>query len=256
VLAADASRHVSSGAFVGALLPVLFTYGGFHYLNDLAGEVRDPQRTLPRALLLGMLGVVAAYVLANIAYLTGLGHAGLAASTAPAADVMHRLFGRTGEKVMAAGIACSTFGYCSIAIAGGARVLQTMGADGALFRAVGRIDARSHAPRVALALLGGWTVVLMLWGNFGQLVDYTTVGEWLGHAFGIGTLFWYRWKFVDQPAPYRVPLFPLLPLVFVVTVLGVIAATAIANPGDAGMSLLIIALGVPVYGVWRCWRRG
>lgn len=255
VLAVDTTRHVSSGAFVGALLPVLFTYGGFHYLNDLAGEVRDPQRTLPRALLLGMLGVVAAYVLANIAYLTGLGHAGLAASTAPAADLMHRLFGSTGEKVMAAGIACSTFGYCSIAIAGGARVLQTMGADGALFRAVGRIDTRSRAPRVALALLGGWTVVLMLWGNFGQLVDYTTVGEWLGHAFGIGTLFWYRWKFVDQPAPYRVPLFPLLPLVFVVTVLGVIAATAIANPGDAGMSLLIIALGVPVYWVWRRWQR-
>ncbi|HKR77006.1 MAG TPA: amino acid permease [Rhodanobacter sp.] len=254
VLAADTAHPVSSGAFVGALLPVLFTYGGFHYLNDLAGEVRDPQRTLPRALLLGMLGVVAAYVLANVAYLTGLGHAGLAESQAPAADLMRRLFGETGAKVMAIGIACSTFGYCSIAIAGGARVLQTMGADGMLFRAVGYIDPRTRAPQVALALLGAWTVVLMLWGNFGQLVDYTTVGEWLGHAFGIGTLFWYRWKFVDEPAPYRVPLYPLLPLVFVLTVLGVIAATAIASPHDAGMSLVIIALGAPVYWLWRRWQ--
>ncbi|OOG38461.1 amino acid permease [Rhodanobacter sp. C06] len=254
VLAADTAHPVPSGAFVGALLPVLFTYGGFHYLNDLAGEVRDPQRTLPRALLLGMLGVVLAYVLANIAYLTGLGHSGLAASQAPAADLMRRLFGETGAKVMAVGIACSTFGYCSIAIAGGARVLQTMGADGMLFRAVGYIDPRTRAPQVALALLGAWTVVLMLWGNFGQLVDYTTVGEWLGHAFGIGTLFWYRWKFVDEPAPYRVPLFPLLPLVFVVTVLGVIVATAVASPHDAGMSLLIIALGAPVYWLWRRWQ--
>ena len=254
VLAADTAHPVSSGAFVGALLPVLFTYGGFHYLNDLAGEVRDPQRTLPRALLLGMLGVVAAYVLANVAYLTGLGHAGLAASQAPAADLMRRLFGETGAKVMAIGIACSTFGYCSIAIAGGARVLQTMGADGMLFRAVGYIDPRTRAPQVALALLGAWTVVLMLWGNFGQLVDYTTVGEWLGHAFGIGTLFWYRWKFVDEPAPYRVPLYPLLPLVFVLTVLGVIVATAIASPHDAGMSLVIIALGAPVYWLWRRWQ--
>ena len=255
VLATDTTRTVSHGAFVGALLPVLFTYGGFHYLNDLAGEVRDPQRTLPRALLLGMLGVVAAYVLANVAYLTGMGHAGLAASTAPAADLMHRLFGTAGEKVMAIGIACSTFGYCSIAIAGGARVLQTMGADGALFRAVGRIDPVRRAPRVALALLGGWTIVLMLWGNFGQLVDYTTVGEWLGHAFGIGTLFWYRWKFVDEPAPYRVPWFPLMPLVFVLTVLGVIVATAVSSPHDAGMSLLIIALGAPVYWLWQSLRR-
>ena len=255
VLAADATRHVSSGAFVGALLPVLFTYGGFHYLNDLAGEVREPQRTLPRALLLGMLGVVLAYVLANVAYLTGLGHAGLAASSAPAADLMRRLFGEAGARVMAIGIACSTFGYCSIAIAGGARVMQTMGADGMLFRAVGYIDPRTRAPQAALALLGAWTVVLMLWGNFGQLVDYTTVGEWLGQAFGIGTLFWYRWKFVDEPAPYRVPLFPLLPLVFVLTVLGVIVATAISSPHDAGMSLLIIALGAPVYGLWRWWQR-
>ncbi len=255
VLAVDATRHVPSGAFVGALLPVLFTYGGFHYLNDLAGEVRDPQRTLPRALLLGMLGVVLAYVLANVAYLTGLGHADLAASQAPAADLMRRLFGEAGARVMAVGIACSTFGYCSIAIAGGARVLQNMGADGMLFRAVGYIDRRTRAPQVALALLGAWTVVLMLWGNFGQLVDYTTVGEWLGHAFGIGTLFWYRWKFVDEPAPYRVPLFPLLPLVFVVTVLGVIVATAIASPHDAGMSLAIIALGAPVYWLWRRWQQ-
>ncbi|MBD8874147.1 amino acid permease [Rhodanobacter sp. DHB23] len=255
VLATDTVHPVPGGAFVGALLPVLFTYGGFHYLNDLAGEVRDPQRTLPRALLLGMLGVVLAYVLANVAYLTGLGHAGLAASSAPAADLMRRLFGEAGAKVMAVGIACSTFGYCSIAIAGGARVMQTMGADGMLFRAVGYIDPRTRTPQVALAVLGAWTVVLVLWGNFGQLVDYTAVGEWLGHAVGIGTLFWYRWKFVDEPAPYRVPLFPLMPLVFVLTVTGVIVATAISSPHDAGMSLLIIALGAPVYWLWQWWQR-
>lgn len=255
VLAPDTVHTVPRGAFVGALLPVLFSYGGFHYLNDLAGEVRDPQRTLPRALALGMTGVVVAYLLANVAYLAGLGHAGLAASQAPAADLVSHLFGATGAKVIAVGIACSTFGYCSIAIAGGARVLQTMGADGMLFRAVGYIDRRTHAPQVALALLGAWTVVLTLWGNFGQLVDYTTVGEWLGHAFGIGTLFWYRWKFVDEPAPFRVPLFPLLPLVFVLTVLGVIVTTAITKPGDAGMSLVIIALGLPAYALWRGWQR-
>ncbi|GAB2536287.1 APC family permease [Rhodanobacter koreensis] len=255
VLAVDRVHPVADGAFVGALLPVLFTYGGFHYLNDLAGEVRNPQRTLPRALALGMVGVVLCYVLANVAYLAGLGHAGLAASQAPAADLMSRLFGAGGARLMAVGIACSTFGYCSIAIAGGARVLQTMGADGLLFRAVGYIDPRTRAPQIALVLLGVWTVVLVLWGSFGQLVDYTTVGEWLGHAFGIGTLFWYRWKFVDEPAPYRVPLFPLLPLVFVVTVLCVIAATAIAKPADAGMSLAIIALGVPVYYGWQRWTR-
>ncbi|MDE2155356.1 MAG: amino acid permease [Xanthomonadaceae bacterium] len=254
-LAADAAHPVPSGAFLGALLPVLFAYGGFHYLNDLAGEVRNPQRTLPRALGMGMAGVVACYVLVNVAYLAGLGHAGLAASEAPAADLMRRLFGERGATVIAVGIACSTFGYCNIAIAGGARVLQTMGADGMFFRAAGRIEPRTRAPQIALAALGLWAIVLTLSGSFGQLLDYTTVGEWLAHVFGIATLFWYRRHFFDQPSPYRVPLYPLLPLLFVVTVLGVIVATAIHTPRDAGMSLVIIALGVPVYHGWRRWSR-
>jgi APA family basic amino acid/polyamine antiporter len=255
VLATDTTKSLPPGALLGALLPVLFTYGGFHYLNDLAGEVREPQRTLPRALGLGLGGVVVCYVLVNFAYLAGLGHAGLAASQAPAADLMRHLFGESGATLIAVGIACSTFGYCSIAIAGGARVLQTMGADGMLFGPVGRIHARSHAPRVALAVLGGWAIVLVISGSFGQLVDYTTVGEWLSHAFGISTLFWYRRRFRDEPSPYRVPLYPVLPLLFVLTVLGVIVATAIHSPGDAGMSLVLILVGVPVYYAWRAWQR-
>ena len=254
-MAANVAQPVQTGAFVGALLPVLFTYGGFHYLNDLAGEVRDPQRTLPRALALGMIGVVVCYLLVNIAYLVGLGHAGLASSKAPAADLMSHVFGARGATIMAIGIACSTFGYCSIAIAGGARVLQTMGADGMFFRAVGRIESRTRAPQIALAALGLWAIVLTWSGTFGQLLDYTTVGEWLGHAFGIATLFWYRRQFANEPSPYRVPFYPLLPLLFVATVLGVIAATAINDPGNAGMSLVIIALGLPVYALWRWWNR-
>ncbi|WP_233840934.1 amino acid permease [Dyella sp. 2HG41-7] len=255
ILAIDTTHQVSGGAWIGALLPVLFTYGGFHYLNDMAGEVRDPQRTLPRALTLGLVGVAVCYVLVNVAYLVGLGHAGLAASKAPAADLMSNIFGPHGATIMAIGIACSTFGYCSIAIAGGARVLQTMGSDGMFFRSVGQIHPRWRSPQVALAVLGVWAIVLILTGTFDQLVNYTTVGEWLGHAFGIATLFWYRRKFGAESSPFRVPLYPVLPFVFVCTVLGVIAATVINTPGDAGMSLLIIACGIPVYAAWRGWSR-
>lgn len=249
--AADPTHDVPVGTLIGAILPALFAYGGFHYLNDLAGEVRDPQRTLPRALGLGMGAVVICYVLVNVAYMAGLGHAGLAASTAPAADLMRRVFGESGATIIAVGIACSTFGYCSIAIAGGARVLQVMSADGMFFRPIARIDAKTGAPQFALIALGAWAIVLILSGSFKALLNYTTVGEWLSHAFGIATIFWYRKKLKAEPSPYLVPGYPVLPLIFVTTVLCVIGATAIAEPGDAGMSLLIIAVGVPVYYFWR-----
>jgi len=249
--AADPTHDVPSGMLIGALLPAMFAYGGFHYLNDLAGEVRDPQRTLPRALGLGMASVVICYVLINIAYMAGLGHAGLAASTAPAADLMRRVFGESGATVIAVGIACSTFGYCSIAIAGGARVLQVMSADGMFFKPIARIDAKTGAPQIALLALGAWAIALILSGSFEALVDYTTVGEWLSHAFGIATIFWYRRKLKSEPSPYLVPGYPWVPLIFTTTVLCVIVATAITQPQNAGMSLLIIALGIPVFYLWR-----
>jgi len=104
---------------------------------------------------------------------------------------------------------------------------------------------------VALALLGGWAIVLTLSGTFAQLLNYSTVGEWLGHIFGIGTIFWYHKHCMDEPVTYHAPFYPVLPLIFMVTVFAVIVASAIHAPSDAGMSLVIIALGVPVYYAWR-----
>ncbi|KZC36963.1 UNVERIFIED_ORG: amino acid permease, partial [Rhodanobacter sp. FW104-R5] len=114
LLAADPARQ--GVGFIGAALPVLFAYSGFTYLNNLAGEVREPQRTLPRALALGMGLVIVAYALVNVAYLAVLGHAGLAASTAPAADVMQQVAGPVGAKLIALGVAISTLGFCNITL--------------------------------------------------------------------------------------------------------------------------------------------
>src|SRR5690606_33368084 len=147
-----------------------------------------------------------------------------------AADLMHRLFGDRGATLMALGIAGSTFGYYNIAIAVSARVLQAMGTDGKIASPVARIDPLSRTLQLALATLGAWAIVLAVSGSFNQLLDYTTVGEWLAHAFSIATLFWYR-RHLSEPSPYRVPFYPWLPLLFVVTVLCVIGATAIHNPG-------------------------
>ncbi len=236
--------------FAGAALPVLFAYSGFTYLNNLAGEVRDPQRTLPRALLLGMLVVIAAYALVNLAYLAALGHAGLAASHAPAADVMGRLFGPFGAKLIALGIAISTLGFCNITLLAGARVLQVMGQDGLFFRTVARLHPRHRTPNLALLLLTAWSIVLALPGNYGQLLDYATFGDWLACAVGVSTLFWYRRR-RDEATAFRVPGYPLLPLLFIGVIGWVVISTLLDKPASAGIDLLIIGAGVPVYYVWR-----
>jgi len=149
-------------ALGGVLLPVLFSYGGWAYLTNIAGEIREPRRNLPRALVLGMLLVAACYLLANVAYLAVLGHAGLAASMAPAADLMRHAFGEPGARLIAAGIAISTFGFCNISLIGAARVFQAMGADGVFFRSAGRLHPRWRTPNTALAMVAGWAIVLAL----------------------------------------------------------------------------------------------
>ncbi|HEY8681627.1 MAG TPA: amino acid permease, partial [Rhodanobacter sp.] len=248
ILAVDPARL--GVGFIGAALPVLFAYSGFTYLNNLAGEVRDPQRTLPRALTLGMLLVIVAYALVNVAYLAVLGHAGLAASRAPAADVMQQVFGPLGAKLIALGVAISTLGFCNITLVAGARVLQVMGEDGLFFRSVARLHPRYRTPNIALLLLSGWAIVLALSGSYGQLLDYATFGDWLACAVGVATLFWYRQHDRDATG-FRVPGYPLLPLLFIGIVALVVVLTLRDNPRNTGIGLLIMAAGVPVYLVWR-----
>jgi len=243
-------------ALVGALMPVLFSYGGWYYINDIAGELRDPHRNLPRALIFGMLLVAACYLLANVAYVAVLGHDGLAHSEAPAAEVMRHVFGDTGARLIAAGIAISTLGFCNISVIGAARVFQVMGADGVFFRVAGRLHPRWRSPNVALALLAVWSCGLALFTDVGQLLNYSTVGDWLGMAAVIGTLFWYHRRRNDEPVSFRVPWFPYLPAFFLLVVLWIVAATVIQSPRDAGMGVLITLAGLPVYLLWRSrWFR-
>jgi len=248
LLAADPTR--AGVGFIGAVLPVLFAYSGFTYLNNLAGEVREPQRTLPRALLLGMLLVIAAYALVNVAYLAVLGHAGLAASSAPAADVMQQVAGPIGAKLIALGVAVSTLGFCNITLVAGARVLQVMGEDGLFFKSVARLHPRYRTPNVALLLLAGWAILLALSGTYGQLLDYATFGDWLACAVGVATLFWYR-RHDTTAVNFRVPGYPWLPLLFIVIVAWVVFMTMLNSPTNAGFGMLIMLAGVPVYFIWR-----
>jgi APA family basic amino acid/polyamine antiporter len=125
---------------------------------------------------------------------------------------------------------------------------------GLFFSAVARLHPRWRTPNIALLLLSGWAIVLALSGSYGQLLDYATFGDWLACAVGVATLFWYRRHDTATP-DFRVPGYPWLPLLFIVAVAAVVVSVLLDNPRNAGIGLLIMAAGIPAYGLWRIGGR-
>src|SRR5207244_1312371 len=162
-------------------------------------EILEPERNLPRALVLGVAGVVVVYLLANVAYLRVLGVGGLARSTAPAADVMRALLGPAGGTLIAAGITASTFGFLNLVILVTPRVLQAMAADGVFLPRLAVLHPRFRTPALAILVQAGWATVLTLSGTFAQLVDYVAFGDWIFFGLTVAGLFIYRAREAGGP---------------------------------------------------------
>ena len=239
-----------------ALVPVLFSYGGWQQTNFVAEELKEPERTLPKALVLGVLVVAAVYVLANVTYLRTLGVHGLAASAAPAADAMSARFGPVGRTLIAAGIAASTFGFLNLVILVTPRVYQAMARDGLFFAALARLHPRFRTPALAIVLQGAWAIVLVLSGSYGALLDWVTFADWIFFGATAATLVVFRRRDADAHAHrgYRAPLYPLTVWLFVLAAAYVVLGSIVANVGNAVRGTLLLAAGVPVFLFWR--RRG
>jgi APA family basic amino acid/polyamine antiporter len=237
-----------------ALVPILFTYGGWQQTNFIAEEIVAPERLLPRALVCGVMIVVAAYLLTNLAYLRVLGPDGLAASTAPAADTMRMLLGPAGATLVAVGIAVSTLGFLDLVILVTPRVLQAMAGDGVFFPGLAALHPRYRTPAPAIVAQSAWAIVLTLTGSFAQLVDYVAFGDWI--FFGLTVAGLYRLR-AREPGParraragFRVPGYPWTPAIFVGAALFVVAGAVLANPRNAAVGAALLLLGIPVYLWW------
>lgn len=262
VAAAEAGGAFHLIGIVGwALVPILFSYGGWQQANYIGEEIIDAPRNLPRAILLGVVGVVAVYVLANIAYLHALGPVGLAASTAPAADAMTRVLGPAGGTLIAAGIAVSTFGFLNLVILVTPRVYQTMASDGLFFPAIARLHPRFRTPGGALLFQAGWAIILTLTGSYGDLVDYVTFGDWIFFGLTAATLYVYRRRDRQagiDPAPagvFRAFGYPATPVIFIAAAAYVVVSSVVSNPVNTLKGAVLILLGVPVFGFWKSRRR-
>jgi basic amino acid/polyamine antiporter, APA family len=239
-----------------ALIPVLFTYGGWAHANNVAGEMKDPVRTLPLAMALGMAIVVVVYVATNIAYVEALGPAGLAVSTAPASDTMRRAVGPVGGTIIGLGIAASSFGFVNLTILSAPRILQTMAVDGLFFARAARLHPRYRTPTVALLAQAVWAVALTWSGSYSQLLDYTVFGDWIFFGLIAATIFYYRRRDTPETTPpFRAPGYPIVPAAFIVTAAYVVASSIRSTPYNALRGICLIALGVPIYALWRTGAR-
>lgn len=237
-----------------ALVPVLFSYGGWQQTNFVAEEMRDAERTLPRALILGVLIVVAVYVGANVAYLRALGVDGLAATKAPAADMIVRVAGEGGRRLMAAGIAASAFGFLNLVILVSPRVYQAMARDGLFFASFARLHPRFRTPVMAIVFQGVIAVALILTGSYSQLLDWVVFADWIFFTATALTLIVIRRRDLASGGAdvgYRAPFYPLSVWLFVLAGAYVVFGSVASNPGNAARGVVLLAAGVPVYLYWK-----
>lgn len=243
-------------AFGSAMTPVLFAYGGWQTSSFLAGEVREPRRTLPKGLVLGVLGVIAVYTTVNFVYVRTLGAAGLAATTTPASSVMAALFGVRGSQFIAAGIAFSAFGFLAQSMLTAPRVYFAMAEDGVFFRSVAWVHPRTRVPVIAIALQGIWAIAIALTGTYAQVVNYVVAMDCIFFGLTACCLFVLRKRAsADSAIDYRVPGHPWTTLLFIAAEWIVVASTFAHDPVRSTIGLAIAAAGLPAYLLWRAKSR-
>jgi len=241
-------------AFGAAMVPVLFSYGGWQTANFVAEEIRDPRRTLPRALVLGVAGVVLLYLAVNVVCVYVMGPAGLAASTTPASAVMTRAFGSAGGRWIAVGIAISTLGFLTQSILTAPRVYFAMARDGTFFRSVAWIDPKRGVPTVAILLQAAMAVIIALSGRYDQILSYVVAMDFLFFGLTATCVFVFRRREErdgGSMAAARVPGHPWTTLAFIAACWLVVLATYFEYPLNSGIGVVILVAGVPAYYLWR-----
>jgi APA family basic amino acid/polyamine antiporter len=236
-------------AFGAAMVPVLFAYGGWQTAGFVAGELKRPERDMPRALVLGMLGVLALYLSVNYVCLHVLGAAELARTVAPATEVMRIASGERGAMLIGLGITVSTLGFLSQGILTAPRVYYAMAQDGLFFRSVGYLHPGTRVPVVAIVLQGAWAAVIALSGRYEQIINYVVSADFIW--FGLTGLSLFVLRHRGEKGTFQVPGHPWTTGFFVAGCWLVVAAVVYRYPVNSLVGWAIVACGLPVYYVWR-----
>jgi len=237
-----------------ALVSVLWAYDGWGDLSFVGGEVRDPERNMPRALILGTLSVIAIYLLVNAAYLYLIHIAQMGHSPLVAADVAQLIVGQVGVGLVAVLVMLATFSTLLGSILTSPRIFFAMADDGLLFRQVARVHPRFHTPSVSIVVVAALGVVWVLLLNFDQLADQFVVAIFPFYALAAAAVFALRRRQPDRPRPVKVLGYPIVPLLFILATFIILGNALREHPGSTGFAFLGILLGVPAYFAWLRWR--
>lgn len=241
--------------FTIAMIAALWAYDGWNDLNMVAGEIQQPERSIPLALVSGVGLVAVLYMLTNAAVQYLLSAAAIAQSPRPAADAMRLAVGAWGAGLVSVGMAISILVSLNGTILSGARIPFAAARDGIFFRAMGRVHPRFESPSISLLVQGGMaTLLLLLVGQFQALFELALLAEWLFYMLTATTVFVFRLREPHRVRPYRVPAYPWLPTFFIAGSLLVLGYILRSNFRNSMGGLLVIALGLPMY-AWMRRRR-
>jgi APA family basic amino acid/polyamine antiporter len=234
-------------ALLLALIGVLWSFGGWHHASYLAGETINPQKTVPRAMILGAVIVTVTYVLINLAYMLLLPLDEIAGTTRVAGEALAQVIA-SGGQLMAVAIAISIFGTIAIYTMSAPRIYFAMAKDGVFFGALAKIHPRFRTPVNAMLLQAAWAIVLLLlWGTFSDLITYVTFMDIAFMALAGVSVFIFRHRMPEQQRPYRTWGYPIIPGIFVLISSAFVVNTLIQRPIQAVAGLLLLLLGVGVY---------
>jgi basic amino acid/polyamine antiporter, APA family len=248
--AVASGAHDSVTSFGAAMTPVLFAYGGWQTTTFASAEMKNSRRDLPRAMLIGVMGVVALYVSVAWVCLRVLGPQGLAVTHTPASAVMRAAMGEAGARFIAIGITISTLGFLSQGMLTTPRAYFAMAKDGVFFKSVAWVHPRTAAPVTAIALQGAAAAIIALSGRYEQILNYVTAVDFVLFGLtGISLIIFRARK--PESEGFRTPGHPFTTIAFVAACFLVVASTIYKYPGNSAAGWAILATGVPVYFLWR-----
>lgn len=234
-----------------ALVGVFWSYGGWHHASYLAGETIDPRRTVPRAMIAGAIVVTTVYVLTNWAYLQVMSPTEMAKSSAVASDATGQVVAQGGI-LIALLIMLSTLGTASIYTLSAPRLYFAMSADKSFFTQLARIHPRYHTPHLAILLQSGWAIILLwFWTTFENLITYVVFMDIVFMVLAALAIFRFRHRDNAPSTLFNVPMYPYIPVMYIGLSLWFLATVLWSQPQHAWAGLVICAIGVPIFYLFR-----